>query len=332
MFSFLKRKISIGELLSHLITFFTVFYLTGVLLDRKDHSGSVINRNTTARTLILYAYYEKNQLYQFTLQYFIDVGYTSNTDIDFLFIIQGQNLSVPLPKGDNIIVLHRPQNNCYDFGAYGQAFNYLGGLQALKNYKHFIFVNPSALGPILPKYWPSQIHWSEIFTSRLRGRVHACGPITTCIDNKVFIDTWMFSATYKAVVAAYRDNVFTCFKNKISVVERGEIGFSQSLFKNGLHIDSLLMKHNKSIGSGNDPTFKKLCDPRPIFKDGYSSDDGSLKFGLHPLEVVFYKPIWFDLVGKPWLNHYLNETLTYMKWKARLASVNYELNMRSRRY
>jgi hypothetical protein len=131
------------------------------------------------RTLIMYAYFEKDSRYTKTLEYFVKLGVVESDTIDYLFIIQGKRTVVKFPKYKNVRVLRR-SNGCYDFGAYGAGFIHLGGLVALKHYAFFMFINPSALGPILPKYWPSSMHWSEIFTARLKGDVHACGTSLVC--------------------------------------------------------------------------------------------------------------------------------------------------------
>jgi hypothetical protein len=69
----------------------------------------------------------------------------------------------------------------FDFGAYGKAIEWLGGIEAVSNYSYFMFIIPSALGPILPKYWPNNLHWTHAFISKLTGDVHACSASLTCL-------------------------------------------------------------------------------------------------------------------------------------------------------
>jgi hypothetical protein len=140
---------------------------------------STISRDKKDKLLILYAYFEKDVRYIQTLQFFIELGVVESDSIDYLFIIQGYNTTVKIPEFKNVKILRR-SNDCFDFGAYGAGFAFLGGLDSLKRYSYFMFINPSAMGPILPKYWPESIHWSEIFTSRLKGNVHACGTSLFC--------------------------------------------------------------------------------------------------------------------------------------------------------
>jgi hypothetical protein len=124
-----------------------------------------------------------------------------------------------------------------------------------------------------------------------------------------------FAATYEAVKVASKSNVFSCHKTKYSAIHFGEYQFSQSLIENGMNIDSLLLmygdldwrdKENWSCNNKTHPTRK-----------------GTYKKGLtvHPLEQVFYKPIWLQAGhptddGKLLSEAYLKETLTYLEWAA----------------
>jgi hypothetical protein len=129
----------------------------------------------------LYAYFEKNKNYAKTLDYFIKLGVEMSIDVDYVFIIQGYKTSVPIPRYPNVKVLKR-DNTCYDFGAYGKAIEWLGGINKVRKYDFFVFINPSAIGPILPKYWPSELHWSKAFTLRLVNETHACSTSIVCLS------------------------------------------------------------------------------------------------------------------------------------------------------
>jgi hypothetical protein len=158
-----------------------VFIFLFVYFERARNSfgNNVVYVNKT-KTLVLYAYFEKNDFYIKTLKFFIEIGVEESSQVDYLFIIQGGSVSVELPAFRNVRVLKRP-NDCFDFGAYGAGIKWLGGIEKLHKYTHFIFINPSAIGPILPKYWPSYIHWTYIFTSHLRRHKHAVGTSLVCL-------------------------------------------------------------------------------------------------------------------------------------------------------
>jgi hypothetical protein len=137
------------------------------------------------RTLVLYCFMEKTTIFSHatSLQYFLELGVSAEDPVDYVFIIQGFiSPGVAIPEHyPNVRVLRRP-NTCFDYGAFGAAINWLGGLDAIeRKYDHFIFLNPTALGPILPKFWPENRHWSEIFTSRLKYNVHAVSVNMICV-------------------------------------------------------------------------------------------------------------------------------------------------------
>jgi hypothetical protein len=115
-----------------------------------------------------------------SLKYFLEIGVAPDDPVDYVFIIQGRNVSVSIPDHKNIRVYRRP-NACFDYGAFGAAIEWLGGIGALKaTYDFVVFLNPTAFGPVLPKYWPESIHWSEVFTSRMKGDIHAVGVNMLC--------------------------------------------------------------------------------------------------------------------------------------------------------
>jgi hypothetical protein len=46
-------------------------------------------RDANNKTLVLYVYFEKNQLYKDNLQFFLDVGVHERDDVHFIFVLQG---------------------------------------------------------------------------------------------------------------------------------------------------------------------------------------------------------------------------------------------------
>jgi len=146
----------------------------------------------TERTVVFYAYIEKDQHYIETLQYFLEVGVSEEDPVDYYFIIQGYTCSVRFPNYTNVFVIRR-ENVGYDFGAYAHAIEtYPGGPDTLLlRYAYFIIINASVRGPFLPAYWPPPFakehekrtiyHWSRIFTSMLSDTVKLVGPSLFCL-------------------------------------------------------------------------------------------------------------------------------------------------------
>ena len=77
------------------------------------------------------------------LKYFLELGVGPDDPADNVFIIQGFDVSVQIPNYPNVKVFRRT-NDCYDFGAFGAAIEWLGGIDALKGkYDYFFFTNPT---------------------------------------------------------------------------------------------------------------------------------------------------------------------------------------------
>jgi len=264
------------------------------------------------KTLLLYAYFEKNDKYSKNLQFLIDFSIRESDPVDYVIIIQGGNCTAKFPTYKNLRVIRRP-NACYDFGAYGDVMEILGGIEVInKKYKAIMFLNPSAPGPIIPKYWPSSIHWTEIFTSRLKGNVHSVGASITCLPNdpRGFgpgLEGYATASTPLAVSIGMKHGVFKCRKNKVEVIINSEYGLASSLIKAGLNIDTMLLKYG-NLDWRNTKTWGCNYLKHPTNNGSYEG------ISVHPLESVFQKVAWHD---KPNHKVYYNETYAYMQWAIR---------------
>lgn len=220
----------------------------------------------------MYAYSEKNEIYQNTLRYFLEMGVQESDHIDYLFIIQGFNTSsVQFPTHYKNVQVLNGSNDCFDFGAYGVGFQFMGGLKEVGDkYEFFMFINPSALGPILPKYWPKSVHWTEILFEMLIGSVHAAGGTISCAETGPYLDGWWIAATHQAILAANKTGTFGC------QVHQGEIAFSQAVIAAGLNLDSLMLKYPSGFDWTN--TSHHSCNRRPIWSKILIGPTENLKY------------------------------------------------------
>jgi hypothetical protein len=303
----LHRVFAVSALAAWCITWSLFYWLRG---------GSRFSP-TAKRSLVLYAYFEKNEDYKRTLQYFLDFGVTPDAPVDYVFILQGPS-SVSLPSYPNVKVYVR-QNDCFDFGAFGAAISWLGGLQRLQTkYAAAIFLNPSVVGPFLPKYFPPDLHWTRVFLDRLQGDVHLVGTSLVCLPahdpgkRGPRIEGMAWAGTMQALDAAWQRGVFRCFTNKVDVIVDGEYGLSRAVLDAGMNLDALLLHYG--------PVDWRLEKNWDCNHNAHPSRQGSYGPGLsiHPLEVVFHKPVWRDLEGTEIHSTvYLRETRAYMEWAYR---------------
>jgi hypothetical protein len=272
------------------------------------------------KTILFYAYFDKNHLYLSRLKFFLDIAVKSTDPIDYIFIIQGNKPNVTFPNYQNIQIIER-QNDCYDFGAYGDAINRIGGIEQIKKYKAVMFINPSASGPILPKYWPKSIHWSSVFTSKLKNGIHAVSTSISCPPNDFRgygpgLESFAIAATPLAIELALNEGVFSCKKDMNDAIVTGEYLFSSTLLKNQLNLDSFLLKYEHGVDWRNRLNWNCNENKHPTGNETYNYDENDLRITVYPLEVMFHKVYW--TIGNYFV--YYNETLVYLEWAQNRAS------------
>lgn len=266
-----------------------------------------------SKTLVIYIYYEKNELHKQALEYFLDIGVSEADNVDYLFVIQGKVATVKIPSYKNIVLFEK-DNDCYDFGSLKFAINYHGGIDSLVKYKSIIVINSSVFGPFLPNYWPENIHWTEIFNSRLRDDVHLVGTILACTPDDdpggqgPRISGMFFAITPTGISLANDKKAFECYKTKHEVILNGEYALTKAILEAGYNLDTILLQYgrvdwrDKKNWNCNDKKF-------PFRKNQY----GKYNIDINPLETVFFKPIW--LVNNEIVTvANLNETYQYMEW------------------
>ena len=84
-------------------------------------------------------------------------------------------------KGPGITLMKRIENEGMDFAAHNTSMTYaMSGLTSFwLSYAYYIFLNSSVKGPLLPKYFMG--HWSDPYTSLIRGKVKAVGSSLVCL-------------------------------------------------------------------------------------------------------------------------------------------------------
>jgi hypothetical protein len=86
-------------------------------------------------------------------------------------------------KGPGITLLKRTENEGMDFAAHNTSMTYaMSGLRSFwLSYSHYVFLNSSVKGPLLPKYYVG--HWTAPFTARIAGKVKAVGSSLVCLPD-----------------------------------------------------------------------------------------------------------------------------------------------------
>src|ERR1044071_5758014 len=203
----------------------------------------------TIQTLVSYAYHETARS-AFNLNFFSQVGIITDPTILFIIVINGEKCCVELPKQSNqsnCIVLYR-QNIGYDFGAHGAAIRHLKSIYGENlPFENYIFMNCGVIGPFLPLYYPKELSWTNIFTSKLNDKVKLVSTIMTTFEygflhgSGPHIEGFCFCLDKIGLnIVEENGTIFCDHKCKTTAIINGEWGISNAILEKGYQIDSLL--------------------------------------------------------------------------------------------
>ena len=262
---------------------------------------------------------KKNTLLVYFLSDYFDSFLNLYTSVENLGLLDSENIySILVYQSIESLDLgnlldkfdQKIKENCYsDLFAYFKALKFIN----IKDFKYFIFMNSSCIGPILPSY-NKKINWESIFTKNLvdYGMISPIIEFPPYEDKSVldiklssklpnlfnlktipFAHSYFLSLNKKALFCLLDNNSFPIKDiNRELAVGSFERKITAVLLNGGFKIKSLLNKHNsleikrEKINFFLENGFFNSCftDPEiPIF--GYFGSD------LHPYEVVFFKNI-----------------------------------------
>jgi hypothetical protein len=153
----------------------------------------------------------------------------------YVIIVNGP-CKVTMPsEGPNVTVIHR-ENKGFDFGAWA------AGLAAISvdDYSHFVFLNGSCRGPILPESVSSS-EWISRFCSRLTGNVHCVGPTINIYKLqplcKPHVQTYAWAATRECVQMLLEAGLFEFeAQTKADAIQRQEVASGTLILAHGWEI------------------------------------------------------------------------------------------------
>ena len=136
------------------------------------------------KMLVLFVFHEYND----RVKHFIKTSIFYDENIDFIIISNNKTNCFEAP--DYVKKLFR-KNIGYDFGGWSDAL-LINNLY--KNYKNFIFVNSSVIGPFIAPGYKGK--WTDIYINGLQNNVKLFGStINTCGDplNQSHVQSYIFS-------------------------------------------------------------------------------------------------------------------------------------------
>jgi hypothetical protein len=252
-----------------------------------------------SRVLIVYVYNHSSQRAEENLIFFLRQGLHTSDVYHFVFVINGDvpnhisHLFRTLNGLRSNLEVHWRENSGFDTCAWHLALSDQlpdGALsRPLSDFSHFVLLNPSVLGPILPIY--SSSPWPLIFLDML-------SPLEWLVGTTMnaFYYKGSFLPHIQSMVLAFDRRVFPifldtvkCYSDKDEVVEKCEVGLSQRVLKEGGNLAVLQLAwrghnfRNESSTKHKANQFLRGTSGDTYVEKGYGG------ININPLEVLFLK-------------------------------------------
>lgn len=198
-----------------------------------------------SKTLVLYVFHSYND----RVQHFIDNAIFYDENVDFIMISNDKNNVFEVP---NYVKKIFRDNVGFDFGGWSDA---LLTNNLYENYKYFIFVNSSVVGPFLPSYFKHK--WVDIYINGLQNNIKLFGSTINTMYNPLYaahVQSYIFSMDKTTLLYLIECEIFTINKFETLLwdcVLCKEILMSRKIIENNWNIGSL-MKYYENV----DFTFK----------------------------------------------------------------------------
>jgi hypothetical protein len=250
--------------------------------------------------IVVYAYYEGNQMYIDNLTYFLDFGYLE--DLFYIIVVNGDKISVNIPDKKNIIVINRP-NTFYDFGGYIEGINYV--LNNNISYEYMFFLNGSCRGPFLPHYY--KCNWLEPYINiSVEDDAVIVGSTINIYHGKdnfynnenhkqPHCQTYAFLLKKEFIEKLITDKFFVLSEQmtKWDIICKCEIGMSLYAIKNNFNISCLIPEYRINYLDIS----KVPINPYALTTTGDIVFNGKLCYNrlLHPYEYIYPKTNRMDM-------------------------------------
>ena len=241
-----------------------------------------IDNNFPDDTLILYAYYENREKNKETvgnsreyknLKFLLKYGNIKKENIVIVIHYDKKgnisNYSLPDFIPENIKVIKK-ENHGYDFEAWYHGLKEV----SLDNYKHFVFINSSCVGPILPVWFENMnIHWIRCFTNFLNEKIKLVG-CTKNYEISEHIQSYFWCCDRIVLDILINSNILeenNGYDFNGTILNK-EIKMTQIIKQNNYEIKSISMNSLLNIEHGN-----------------INMNNRYYNTTINPLEIIFYK-------------------------------------------
>jgi len=244
-----------------------------------------LNSELNNKLLVLYVFHEYNN----RVAQFFQKAIFYDKNVDFIVIVNDLKLKLQYSAFPSNVKFFIRDNIGFDFGGWSDA---LLTNNLYKNYKYFIFVNSSVLGPFINSDYKG--NWTDIFINGLQeNNIKLFGSTINTLRNPrdaSHVQSYIYSMDIITLEYLIECGIFSMTKYCASYSEAvwmREVQMSRRIIANNWNIGSL-MTHYKNV----DFTFsnKKISDYNITFlEDIYGCDRNSMTHYWTPNELVFIK-------------------------------------------
>lgn len=246
-------------------------------------------------TLVIYIYLAIDFEHEERFQYFVRAGIAADDGVEYRMVVADPTSanslgSLPSLPNNAKYLLPTGNNTCNNtWGAIASVQQQL----ALASYTYIVVVDSHALGPLLPAYAASVMHWTEVLTGKLSNDTKLVGSYISCegyprngvpdeewrLNPYVLPHTWATDQVGWDLLAS-KSNVFQCYDGYWERRYNSDLAASLAMLNAGYNIDSLLLRY-QGVDWRN--TVNWECNSR-IRPDRVNLYDGIM---ASPYEVVF---------------------------------------------
>lgn len=275
------------QLLVFLLCFFFVLmtYIAWSAIDRERTDVRHISDNTIGNTtdsknedLLVYVYFETPEA-KINLQFFLN--HAVHDKMDFVFVVNGKELSVDIPKRPNFEVIRR-ENRCYDLGALGEIL-WAGSRTLRSRYKRFLFLNASVRGPFMPAWaQQSDICWSDMFFNHLSQNTKLVGLTSNCARAFTPHIQSMVLAVDRTGLDLIRP-ALRCATDFWDAVNNGETRLTSLVRNAGFDAVPITSEARGKVYKSREDYWRQCKHGDQFYPNGYSGMD------IHPYDSIFAK-------------------------------------------
>ena len=240
------------------------------------------------KSLVIYTYF-KSVSSNINLNFYVKKELKYRPNIDYIIIINGYECDVDIQDLPNVHVIKR-ENIGFDFGGHNVALEYIKSKNL--EYDYYFFMNSGVIGPILPHFWPQNIHWSSVFIDKITDKVKLVGTTIVCLphhDSGGYgpkVEGFFFMTDKIGLdILSQKKTIFRNQPDKFHAIVYGEYGLSNTILSNGYSLDCMIPEY-QGVNWLDKSNWNKNNLQHPSRPKSFYGRT------LNPYDLIFHKWYW----------------------------------------